>query len=124
MSLSARCDHARDMAQMYTVREDEPMNETLPKELTAEELAMFKRCGLVPLREGEPYAVKDRIIATIDTLSARAEQAERALKLCEAAMRRSVDEGSTDHLDCGEDGGKYWHEAIARAAAESAKGKA
>jgi len=29
-----------------------------------------------------------------------------------AAMKRSVDVGCTDHLDCAPDGGQFWYDAI------------
>ena len=41
------------------------------------------------------------------------------------AMRTSVDSGSTDHLDCHEDAGAYWHDALEawdKLAAQEAQG--
>lgn len=35
-----------------------------------------------------------------------------ALKACVAAMRKSRDVGCTDHLDCCDDGGQFWWDAL------------
>lgn len=40
-----------------------------------------------------------------------------ALRDCVTAMKRSSEEGTTDHLDCCEDGGAFWHGAIEKAEA-------
>lgn len=52
------------------------MNEQA-KGLTEKELDVFRRTGLVPLREGEPFDVKERICETINSLRTRLDQAEK-----------------------------------------------
>lgn len=42
----------------------------------------------------------------------REEQLEEAIADLVAAMKKSVREGSTDHLDCHNDGGAFWYDAI------------
>lgn len=55
-----------------------------------------------------------------EMLSDKCAELRGALRLCLAAMTRSLDEGSTDHLDASEDGGAYWWEAR-KAALEALK---
>lgn len=43
------------------------------------------------------------------------ELAKQALQSCVAAMQKSRDEGCTDHLDCCDDGGQFWYDAIENA---------
>ena len=38
---------------------------------------------------------------------------DAALRMAVEAMERSVEEGCTDHLDCCDDYGEFWHKAIA-----------
>ena len=45
----------------------------------------------------------------------REEELEAMVRRLVAAMKKSVDQGSTDHLDCHEDGGEFWYGAIADA---------
>jgi len=47
----------------------------------------------------------------------REEQLEEVVSKLVAAMKKSVDEGSTDHLDCHDDGGAFWYDAIDEAKA-------
>lgn len=42
----------------------------------------------------------------------REERLEEAIAELVAAMKKSVREGSTDHLDCHDDGGEFWYNAI------------
>lgn len=42
---------------------------------------------------------------------------EQAIQELVGAMKASVQMGSTDHLDCAEDGGAFWYNAIARSEA-------
>jgi len=48
-------------------------------------------------------------------MDATVEELKAALKECAAAMRKSVEEGCTDHLDCCDDAGQFWHDAVANA---------
>ena len=41
--------------------------------------------------------------------------AKQIIEALVAAMKKSVDEGSTDHLDCHEDGGEFWYTALENA---------
>lgn len=41
--------------------------------------------------------------------------ANRIIQQLIDAMKRSSDEGSTDHLDCTKDEGAFWYEAIEKA---------
>lgn len=40
---------------------------------------------------------------------------KRALKDCIEAMKRAQDEGVVDHLDCCDDGGQFWYDALQNA---------
>lgn len=39
-------------------------------------------------------------------------QLEQVIEQLVGAMKASVQHGSTDHLDCHQDGGEFWHNAI------------
>ena len=43
------------------------------------------------------------------------DQIVNALRACVAAMRKSEEEGSTEHLDAHDDGGAFWYDAIRNA---------
>jgi len=45
------------------------------------------------------------------------EELRKALQACVDAMKKSVHDGSTDHLDCHDDGGQFWYEAVKNAEA-------
>lgn len=51
----------------------------------------------------------------IEARTAEEEALRRALRACVDAMRRSQDEGCTDHLDCADDAGAFWYGAIEQA---------
>lgn len=56
------------------------------------------------------------IMQAQDTMK-RLRDAESALRDCITAMKRSSEEGTTDHFDCCEDGGAFWYGAIEKAEA-------
>lgn len=62
---------------------------------------------MAPLRQEIPVARAAK--------SAEEEALRRALRDCLDAMKKSQDEGCTDHLDCADDGGSFWYDAIAQA---------
>ena len=45
----------------------------------------------------------------------RIDDLEKALRACVAAMKKSQSVGCTEHLDCCEDGGDFWHHAVEEA---------
>lgn len=45
----------------------------------------------------------------------RIDDLEKALRACVAAMKQSIEVGCTDHLDCCDDGGAFWHNAFEEA---------
>jgi hypothetical protein len=49
------------------------------------------------------------------TVTERIEELEKALKACVDAMDKSLRDGSTDHLDCADDGGAFWYDAAEKA---------
>lgn len=55
-----------------------------------------------------PEAKAEAIIVAINSHAGLVALCAKAL----AAMEKSVDVGSTDHLDCSPDGGKFWYDAL------------
>ena len=103
-----------------------------PEGMTDEQLRMHAKGILLRSQKDgwlEPIiALAKRYAAAQSSLTPRQRAADklfRAVQLCSDAMKKSITDGCTDHLDYSDDAGAFWCDALkaAEVAIASAEGK-